>query len=138
MKKEITIKDFVSAIEYKIGEGNEYRWDCFGGDASMLDWVSADLSATASIVYDSKTHVVYEMSVWGRKIYRWIRPENLKRYKSECKKRGHSFVYALDKIKYEDTTPGKILAHLKRAYNRPSSNLWWRGPIVKGINEKNI
>lgn len=121
MKKNITIKDFVTAVEYRLGEGAEYLWECYGLDSSILDWTKPDLSGSAGIVYDTKTHVVYEMSVWdnlNEKVYRWIRPENIKKYKSEAKKRSFSFVLAYDRIKYENTTPAKLLNHLKRLYAR--------------------
>jgi hypothetical protein len=121
MKKNITIKDFVTAVDYRIGEGAEYLWECFGLEASILDWVRPDLSGSAGIIYDTKTHVVYEMEVWddlNEKVYRWIRPENIKKYNREAKKRGVSVVFALDRIKYEHTTPTKLLNHLRRLYAR--------------------
>ena len=121
MKKNITIKDFVTAVDYRIGEGAEYMWECYGLEASILDWVRPDMSGSASIIYDTKAHVVYEMEVWDdlkQKVYRWIRPENIKRHKSEAKKRDVSFVLAYERVKYEDTTPARLLNHLKRLYAR--------------------
>ncbi len=121
MKKSVTIKDFVSAVDYQIGEGWEYLWDCYGPEACSLDWTRPDLGASAAIIYDAKTHEVYEMSVWDcreprTKPYRWIRPEYLKAYKKESRERGFKVDFAIDRIKYEDTTPARILGHLKRLY----------------------
>jgi len=121
MKKSITIKDFVSSVDYQIGEGSEYLWDCYGPDACSLDWTRPDLAASASIVYDTKTHEVYEMSVWDcrgnrPKIHRWIRPEYIKKYKKESKERGFKFNATIDNDKYEDTTPARLLGHLKRLH----------------------
>jgi hypothetical protein len=121
MKKTVKIKDFVSAVDYQIGEGYEYRWDCYGGDACGLDWTRNDLAASAAIIYDAKTHEVYEMSVWDcreekARIYRWIKPEYIKAYKKESRERGFKFNVAIDKIKYDETTPAKLLGHLKRLY----------------------
>lgn len=121
MKKSINIKDFISAVDYQIGEGYEYQWECYGENAFGLDWTRGDLAASAVIIYDAKTHEVYEMSVWDcreprTKPYRWIRPEYLKAYKKESKERGFKVDFAIDRIKYEDTTPARILGHLKRLH----------------------
>ena len=50
MKKSINIKDFVSSVDYKIGEGYEYRWDCYGQNACGLEWARSDLAASADII----------------------------------------------------------------------------------------
>lgn len=124
MKKKLTIKDFVTAVDYKIGEGYECQWDCYGFSASGLDWCRSDLSASAAIIYDTKTQEVYEMSVWDcrdAKVYRWIRPEYIKRHKKEAKARGVKFNIAIDSTKYEETTPARLLEHLKRLYKRKAA-----------------
>jgi hypothetical protein len=127
MKKSITIKDFVSSVDYQIGEGYEYQWKCYGENAFGLDWTRGDLAASAIIIYDSKTWDVYQMSVWDclncdkPKIYRWIKPEYIKKYKKESKERGFKFDVAIDRIKYEDTTPARILGHLKRLHKRKTT-----------------
>ena len=121
MKKKLTIKDFVTSINWQIGEGYEYCWECYGQNVCGLDWGKEDLSASAVMVYDTKTNKVYEMSVWDcrdekTKVYRWIRPEYVKKHKQEAKRRGLKFDIAIDDVKYEETTPGKLLGHLKRLY----------------------
>ena len=108
-------------MDYKIGEGYEYRWDCYGQNACGLEWARSDLAASASIIYDTKTQAVYEMSVWDcreerPKIYRWIRPEYIKKYKKESKERGFKFNATIDNDKCEDTTPARLLGHLKRLH----------------------
>lgn len=123
MKKKLTVKDFVTAVDYKIGEGYEYQWDCYGLNASGLDWCRSDLTASAAIIYDANTQEVYELSVWDclddkTKVYRWIKPECIKKHKKEAKDRGFKFNIAIDKTKYEDTTPAKILGYLKRLHKR--------------------
>lgn len=127
MKKSITIKDFVSIVNYQIGEGSEYLWDCYGPNACNLEWGKADLSASAEMIYDTKTWDVYEISVWDcrdepTKVYRWIKPEYIKRHKKESKERGFKFNIAIDKIKYEETTPAKLLGYLKRLCKEKASD----------------
>lgn len=126
MKKKVAIKDFVTAINWQIGSGYEYLWECYGPNASGLDWCRPDLSASAIMIYDTKTQEVYEMSVWDcldekTKVYRWIKPEYVKRHKKEAKERGFKFNIAIDKTKYEDTTPARLLGHLKRLYKSKAS-----------------
>jgi hypothetical protein len=65
------------------------------------------------------------MSVWDcrenrPKIYRWIKPEYIKSHKKEAKARGVNFNIAIDRTRYEDTTPARLLGHLKRLHNRKS------------------
>lgn len=115
------IKDFMLAIDHKIGEGYEYRWECYGLDACGINWEKPDFSASATMIYDTKTHEIYEMSVWDcreakPKIYRWIKPEYVKKHKKESKERGFKFDIAIDDVKYEETTPARLLGHLKRLY----------------------
>jgi len=117
VKKSISIKDFVTTINYCVGEGEKHNWECFGPSARFLDWSDPDLSSSASMVYDSSSYFVYEVTVWDNlkdKVYRWITPKNLKKYKNESKKRCVSFTYAYDRVKYEDVTPTRILGILKR------------------------
>ena len=139
MKKSINIKDFVSAVNYQIGEGYEYLWDCYGENACGLEWVRSDLAASASIIYDTKTQAVYEMSVWDcrenrPKIYRWIKPEYIKKYKKESKERGLKFNIAIDKIKYDETTPTRLLGHLKRLCKEKASDKKSKKPKKVWIN----
>jgi len=125
-KKKVTIKDFVTSINWQIGDGYEYLWNCYGHDACGLNWTRSDLSASAAIIYDAKTQEVYEMSVWDclddrkTKVYRWIKPECIKNHKKEARARGFKFNIAIDRTKYEDATPARLLGHLKRLYKRKS------------------
>ena len=33
----MNLKDFMEVIDYKITEGSEYQWSCFGNNAYTLD-----------------------------------------------------------------------------------------------------
>ena len=123
MKTTIKLKDFISAIDYQIGEGYEYLWNCYGDyDVFGLDWGRDDLSASAVIIYNTKTQEVYELSVWDclgeTKPYRWVKPEYIKNHKKEAAERGFKFNIAIDRVKFIETTPAKILNHLKRLHKR--------------------
>lgn len=132
MKTKITIKDFVSAINFELSDTFQHQWKCYGPNAYSLGWTRKDHSkdgvqfTTAGLVYDSETRVVYEMTVWDEandRVWRWISPNYVNKVRMEYKKRSLSyknlnFKVAMDDIKYEDTTPTKILNVLKKMYAR--------------------
>lgn len=117
--KKITIKDFMKAIKFQLGEGYEYGWKCHGPNAYGIGWEGK--KASAGIVYDTKSGDVYSMEVWddeNNRIYRWISPKNLREIKNEYEKRGLDFQLASDKTKYEDLSPRKIISKLKALCKR--------------------
>lgn len=122
MKTKITIKDFVTTVDFKINDGYKYGWDCYGPNSYGLGWQEKRKEdwVSAGIVYDAETHQVYEMSVWDEnKVYRWIDPKFVKKVKKEYKEKNLnyknlSYKIAIDNIKYEDLSPTKILNRLKK------------------------
>ena len=98
----ITVKDFMETVDYKITEGSEYLWKCFGDKAFRLDyWTgavytyneqpdSADPNCTVSMVFDTVTQVVYQLEAHDytdERSYRWTNPEFKDSYKAEVKQR---------------------------------------------------
>lgn len=75
----ITLKEWMETCGYRITEGSEYGWQCFGHDAYRLDsWNGDQDGHTISIVFDTRTQVVYEVSAYDYKrerAYRMINPE---------------------------------------------------------------
>jgi hypothetical protein len=87
----ITMRDFMEVINYRITEGSEYGWQCYGPNAHSLDSWNGDNDEgySAGIVFDTVTQVVYELDVCDYKnnrAYRWIHPEFREEYvkHSEC------------------------------------------------------
>jgi len=74
----ITLKQFMETCNYRITEGSEYGWQCFGRDAYRLDSWNGDIEGhTITIVFDTKTQVVYEVEAFDYKrerAYRMINP----------------------------------------------------------------
>lgn len=117
----VTIKKFIKSINFKIDEGCEYLWECYGPDCRQLGWTKPDRSATAGIVYDNKSHVVYEMSVWDNKneeVWRWIRPGFRRAHDRECLSRGFIAKRAIDSVGFQDVSPRIIFDRLKKMYRR--------------------
>lgn len=116
-----TIKDFSVAVRFGFDCGYEYLWSCYGRDACGLGWSKEDLSASAGIVYDEKTHEVYELSVWDCRndvVLRWIRNGFKAKYYRESRERGHDPRRAIDKTRFTEASPKECLALLKRLVRR--------------------
>lgn len=73
------IKDYMEAVNYRITEGSEFCWQCFGSDAHRLDsWNGQQDGYTVSIVFDTRTQVVYQTEACDYahlRAYRWTNPE---------------------------------------------------------------
>lgn len=102
----ITLKEFLEAIDYKITEGSEYLWECYGSNARYWDsWDGSHDDPNASIVFDTVTHEVYEVTVIDNRNergYRMINPAYLKKYKKESKRRGVNRNEMWEGVDYHD------------------------------------
>lgn len=99
MKLEQAIK----AFEHKIVGGSGFGWDCLGENARYLDFEST--FAYGSILYDTDTFVVYEVTVNDKDDkyrYRYIDPNALDKLKSASKKRNIDFNKAWDNVEWYD------------------------------------
>jgi hypothetical protein len=126
MKKNITIKEFVTAIKFNLGDGFEYGWNCYGDNAYSIGWMKADRTATASIVYDIANQKVYQMEVWdelNNRVYRWIDPRCAKAHANEARKLGINDKIAVDRVMFEEVSPSKIMNLLKAIYSRRNKKL---------------
>lgn len=87
----LTLKDFMEVVNYRITEGSDYMWDCYGSSAYRLDSWNGDLEGhTISIVFDTRTQVVYEVEAFDYKrerAYRMINPEFKDAFDAEIKTR---------------------------------------------------
>lgn len=103
----ITLKDFIEAIEYKITEGSEYQWDCFGPNARYLDCAGPKLNQDYSInaVFDSVDQTVYAIEVWdyrNDREYRWINPMFVGAHMTSCAKHNVDVYESMDGRNYID------------------------------------
>jgi hypothetical protein len=76
--EQITIRDFMEVIEYRITEGSKYGWDCFGDNAFQIDhWAGEQQDPSLSIVFDTATQEVYQVEAHDyvhARAYRWTNP----------------------------------------------------------------
>ena len=104
----ITMKEWMELVDYKITEGSDYLWSCYGPNAYRLDsWngVHGKGGHSFSIVFSTKTQKVYEVSTCdytNDRAYRMINPKNVEKHRKEAKSRDVNFNEAWDDVDYVD------------------------------------
>lgn len=96
----------METVNYRITEGSDYGWQCYGHDAYMLDsWNGEQDGHSLTIIFDTKTQEVYEIQAHDyvhNRAYRLINPDYAKKNKKEAKKRNVSRKEAWDDVDYVD------------------------------------
>jgi hypothetical protein len=102
----ITLKDFMETVDYKVTEGSDFCWDCYGPDSYRLDsWNQEQDGHTVSIVFDTRTHVVYEATAYDyrrNRAYRLINPAFVDAHRKEGEDRNVDINQAWDDVNYVD------------------------------------
>lgn len=87
----MNIKEWLQLINYRITEGSDYCWNCFGQDAYSLDsWNGDHDGHSSSITFDRKTQTVYSFEICDYKnsrAYRYLNPDYKDSYFKELKDR---------------------------------------------------
>lgn len=94
--------EIIQAAQYKIVEGSDYQWQCYGKNARMLDFTSDGGDSGVNCIFDSVDQTIYEVCVYPKKgeCYRWVNPEYLSALKKEYKKRELDFNMATESEKW--------------------------------------
>lgn len=115
----ITIKDFMETIEYKISEGSEYCWNCFGADCRRLEhWSGEQDGCNISILFDTVTQAVYQMEAHDYKnerCYRWTSPDVLEAFYAECDSHNVGRTEAYDDVKFVELETAEDMLEKSRA-----------------------
>lgn len=102
----ITIKDFMECVDYRITEGSDYLWQCFGPNAHSLDCWNGDHNGfSVGIVFDTKTTTVYKFEAHDyskQNSYRWIHPDWKEIHDKESRNKGVDITQAYDDVKFID------------------------------------
>jgi len=99
----MTLQDYFELVEYKIGEGSNYMWRCFGDNAYSLT-SSALEQYEVSVMYDTEDQTVFVMEAHdfiNRRSYRIFNEKFKDAYFDECKTRGIEDA-AYDDVKFID------------------------------------
>ncbi len=87
----ITLKDFMEIVDYRITEGSDYQWACFGPTAYRLDsWNGEQDGHTVSILFDTHSQEVYQVEAFdysNERAYRMTNPKYKALFEEECEHR---------------------------------------------------
>ena len=79
----ITMQQFMDSVNYRITEGSDFGWQCYGPHAYMLDsWNGEQEGYSFTIIFDTKDQTVYEVQAHdypNNRAYRMINPDFLKK-----------------------------------------------------------
>jgi hypothetical protein len=112
----INLREFFELIDYRITEGSDYGWQCYGGHAHAIDSTADDYSLT--VIFDREDQTVYEVQVSdyrNDRAYRMIHPDYESAYRAEAKERGVDADRAWDDIKYADLETDEDFVEKARA-----------------------
>jgi hypothetical protein len=102
----ITLQEWMEIVGYRISDGSNYCWSCYGPSAYGLDsWNRNGEGSNVSIIFDTQTQVVYEVQAHdytNNVSYRMIHPDYRKKHKKEAKSRNVDVDEAYDDIKFTD------------------------------------
>jgi len=104
----ITMKEWMELVDYKITEGGDYGWRCYGPNAYQLSsWngIHGAGGYSFNIVFSTKTQKVYEVSVCdytNNRAYRMIALDKQEKYRKEAKRNFTNLNEAWDNVDYVD------------------------------------
>lgn len=104
----ISMKEWMELVDYKITEGSDYGWQCYGPNAYCLDsWngVHGVGGYSFSIVFSTKTQKVYEVSMCdytNDRAYRMIAENKREKHRKEAEHKSVLANQAWDDVDYVD------------------------------------
>ena len=102
----ITMKEWMELVNYRITEGSDYMWQCYGANAYALDsWNGEQDGHSFTVIFDTKDQTVYEVQAHDYvhdRAYRMINEDFQKKNKKEAKKRDIDKNNAWDDVDYVD------------------------------------
>jgi predicted HicB family RNase H-like nuclease len=102
----ITLKEWMEVVNYRITEGSNFMWDCYGPDSYSLDsWSGSQDGHSFTVIFDTKTQVVYEVQSHDyrtQRAYRLVNPDFKSERDIESADRNVSLDQAWDEVNYVD------------------------------------
>jgi len=102
----LTLKEWMEIADYKITEGCDYGWQCYGPNAYQLDsWNGEQDGHSFCIIFDTRDQTVYEVQAHDyvhQRAYRMVNPDFQKKIKKEARKREIDNDQAWDDVNYTD------------------------------------
>jgi hypothetical protein len=101
------LRDVCEAAGYRITDGAEHLWECFGMNARMLDFESEH--GSASVTFDRRDQTIYEVTINANVgfgdpeyAYRWVNPAFAAAQAQEAERRGIDNEVAYDDVRWVD------------------------------------
>ena len=102
----ISLKEWMELVDYRVTEGGDYGWQCYGHDAHMLDsWNGDQDGHSFTVIFDTKNQTVYEVQAHDyvrNRAYRLINPDFVSAHDDESNGRGIEINQAWDDVNYID------------------------------------
>jgi hypothetical protein len=104
----ITLQQHFESVNYRITEGGDYGWQCYGPKAHMLSsWngVHGKGGWSTNVIFDTDNQTVYEVEVCdytNDRAYRMINPDFKLEFDAESVERGQLGNQAWDDVEYID------------------------------------
>ena len=105
----ITMQEFMEVVDYRITEGSDFTWNCFGEDArpyTLSAWNQEHDGWSFNITFDTGTQDVYMVEACDYKnnrAYRLISPAYVQEYREYAKDELAEYVdQAWDGVNYVD------------------------------------
>lgn len=102
----ITLKEFMEITNYRITEGSDYGWNCYGPNCYMLDsWNGEQDGHSFTIIFDTKTQEVYEVQAHDyvhNRAYRLINPAYVEAHREAAQHHSALEKQAWDDVNYVD------------------------------------
>jgi hypothetical protein len=102
----ITMKEWMELVSYRITEGSDYMWQCYGSNAYALDsWNGEQDGHSFTVIFDTRNQTVYEVQAHDyvhNRAYRMINEDFRKKNKKEAKRRDIDKNEAWENVDYVD------------------------------------
>jgi hypothetical protein len=102
----ITLKEWMEVVNYRITEGSNFMWDCYGPDSYSLDsWNGDQDGHSFTVIFDTKTQIVYEVQSHDyrtQRAYRLVNPDFASERNIESADRNVALNEAWDGVNYID------------------------------------
>lgn len=100
------MKEWMELVGYRITEGSDYMWQCYGSNAYALDsWNGEQDGHSFTVIFDTRDQTVYEVQAHDyvhNRAYRMINEDFQKKNRKEAKKRDIDKDNAWDDVNYVD------------------------------------
>lgn len=105
MKSEL-MQRWMELVEYRVTEGSDFCWNCFGENAYRLDsWAGEQDNPSFGILFDRKDQTVFQLEAHdyiNNRAYRWTAPSWKEAHDAETKRRNVNLNQAWDDVDYVD------------------------------------